>query len=304
MKRYILTAILLLIAIPAWGLDVKVPCLNLPSTDTVQFYQYDIDDANLDLNWISTSVSEVANGDSTSTYYKTLTFDAGHNYIVNCRTTVVSPTQYAKGAFTALETSVDALISTRSSHSAADVKTAIEAAGSSIATLRDYLSKMTVATGEADWQFDSVALALGPTETIPLQDVRDAMKLAPSAGDSALNSIDERLSALYDPLFGLEMIEEKLDNEVAAPIANVTYGLSALQVILDAIATSTEVQAMIDVLKGDGWTNETLKSIKDAIGSGGISAQQVRDALKLAPSAGDPAAGSIDKKLNNIERHN
>src|SRR5690606_6756081 len=36
-------------------------------------------------------------------------------------------------------------------------------------------------------------------------------------------------------------------------------------------------------------------------GGGGLTAQQVRDAMKLAPSAGAPAAGSIDKHLDDIE---
>jgi len=97
-----------------------------------------------------------------------------------------------------------------------------------------------------------------------------------------------------------------LDSTVAkeATLANATYGLSALQVLLDAIATSTELTAMFDAIKGVGWTTQTLVAIQAAIGSSGLSAQEVRDAMKLAPTAGSSAAGSVDKKLDNIERHN
>lgn len=37
-----------------------------------------------------------------------------------------------------------------------------------------------------------------------------------------------------------------------------------------------------------------------AAGGGGLTAQQVRDAMKLAPSVGSPAAGSIDKHLDDM----
>ena len=68
-----------------------------------------------------------------------------------------------------------------------------------------------------------------------------------------------------------------LDSTVAkeATLANVTYGLSALKDLIDAIDTSTELTAKFTEIKGAGWTDETLKAIKDAIGSGGISAADV-----------------------------
>jgi len=37
------------------------------------------------------------------------------------------------------------------------------------------------------------------------------------------------------------------------------------------------------------------------IGTSTLTAQNVRDALKLAPSAGDPAAGSIDKQIDDVQ---
>lgn len=86
-----------------------------------------------------------------------------------------------------------------------------------------------------------------------------------------------------------------------ATLTNVTYGLSALQVLLDAIATSTELTAMFDAIKGVGWTNETLKAIKESGVT--IDAQQIRDAMKLTPTAGDPAAGSVDKHLDDMPQN-
>jgi len=59
-------------------------------------------------------------------------------------------------------------------------------------------------------------------------------------------------------------LETKVDS-IQSSIENATYGLSALQVLIDAIDTSTELTSRFDEIKGAGWTNETLKSIQDAI---------------------------------------
>jgi hypothetical protein len=50
----------------------------------------------------------------------------------------------------------------------------------------------------------------------------------------------------------------------------------------------------------DADTLETLSDQVDALSLGGLSAQNVRDAMKLAPTAGSPATGSIDKHLDDI----
>jgi hypothetical protein len=50
-----------------------------------------------------------------------------------------------------------------------------------------------------------------------------------------------------------------------ATLANATYGLSALKDLLDAIDTSTELQARFTEIKGSGWTTETLKVIDGKI---------------------------------------
>ena len=78
----------------------------------------------------------------------------------------------------------------------------------------------------------------------------------------------------------------------AGYLDNLSGGAVALQSYVD------EVESLLkDATIG-------LSALKTAIGSGGLTAQQVRDAMKLAPTAGAPAAGSVDKKLDNIERHN
>ena len=168
--------------------------------------------------------------------------------IVTVQADLDNPTQYKATGF--------------STHSAADVKTAIEAGGSSIALILEDTGTTipaTIVTVQADLD--------NPTQY-----------MANVAGMA-------------------------LDATVAkeATLANATYGLSALQVLLDAIATSTELTAMFDTIKGVGWTTQTLVAIQAAIESSGLSAQQVRDAMKLAPTAGASATDSIDDKIDGIE---
>ncbi|MCK5615446.1 hypothetical protein KAR91_76995 [Candidatus Pacearchaeota archaeon] len=52
---------------------------------------------------------------------------------------------------------------------------------------------------------------------------------------------------------------------ILSEVQNVTYGLSAIQVLLDAIDSATELQARFDEIKGAGWTDETLKALKEFV---------------------------------------
>gem|GEM_PF-1763607 len=63
---------------------------------------------------------------------------------------------------------------------------------------------------------------------------------------------------------------------------------------------------IVDYLTGDSFTRlgapagDSIAADIAAIEVSGLTAQQTRDAMKLAPTAGDPAAGSIDKHLDDI----
>jgi len=48
-------------------------------------------------------------------------------------------------------------------------------------------------------------------------------------------------------------------------------------------------------------TTDSLEALRDNQAAGGLTAQQVRDAMKLAPTGGAPAAGSIDTHLDDIQ---
>lgn len=53
------------------------------------------------------------------------------------------------------------------------------------------------------------------------------------------------------------------DLALQSTLTDATYGLSALQTLIEAIDTSTELQARFDEIKGAGWTTETLNAIKE-----------------------------------------
>jgi hypothetical protein len=105
----------------------------------------------------------------------------------------------------------------------------------------------------------SAAEAAGGGSGLTAQQTRDAMKLAPTSGTPNAGSIDAHLDA-------------------------------------------TALEATLTEIKGAGWTDETLVTIQTAAesagGGGGLTAQQTRDAMKLAPTAGTPAAGSVDAELD------
>ena len=68
----------------------------------------------------------------------------------------------------------------------------------------------------------------------------------------------------------------------------------------DAAGTAASIAATI---AGAGWSasTDTLAAIRDAVdATGGLTAQETRNALKLAPSTGTPAPGSVDAELDAI----
>jgi hypothetical protein len=75
-------------------------------------------------------------------------------------------------------------------------------------------------------------------------------------------------------------------------------------VIPDAAGTAASIAATI---VGAGWSasTDTLEKISDAVAGvqagSGLSAQQTRDAMKLAPSTGTPEPGSIDAELDTLD---
>jgi hypothetical protein len=127
------------------------------------------------------------------------------------------------------------------------------------------------------------------------------------AGFAALNDLsaaqvnaecDTSLSD-YDPPTKTEM-DAKIDalNDVSS--ADVTTACTSSLKTYDP-----PTKAELDLAESNirGTDSDDLKDLSDQIdgvGGTGLTAQETRDAMKLAPTAGSPAAGSIDKHLDDL----
>lgn len=175
--------------------------------------------------------------------------------------------------------------------------------------------ELTAAHGAGAWTSGS---------SITQQDVRDAMKLAPTGGAPAAGSVDEHLDDILadtsaidarlpaDPADESNQIAEHGTTQAAIAALNdlaiadvqtamtnqgYTSGRAPNLDNLDATVSSrsshdeTDVDTQLSGTHGGGsWED-----------SGSINQQDVRDAMKLAPTAGAPATGSIDDDLDLIK---
>lgn len=162
--------------------------------------------------------------------------------------------------------------------SATTVKTATDVE-TKIGTPSDLGSGATLGANLADLD---VSVSSG---NLSAQDVRDAMKLAPTGGAPAADSIDQKVDDILlkvDPL-----PSDPADASViAAAFSTVNTNLTALEEAIRGI---------------DDDTLKTLSDQIDGLGGAGLTSQEVRDAMKLAPSAGLPDFGSVDKHLDDIQ---
>jgi len=148
-----------------------------------------------------------------------------------------------------------------------------------------------------------------------------------TAKASALTTVDTVVDGIQTDLSnatdGLGAIKTAVDangtsisglNDVSAADVNAqcdaaieTYGLDhliAAAVSGTDITDNSIIAKMVSKSATADWdsfdnTTDSLESITDS-GGGGLTQQQVRDAMKLAPTAGAPSAGSIDEHVDDI----
>jgi hypothetical protein len=70
--------------------------------------------------------------------------------------------------------------------------------------------------------------------------------------------------------------------------------------VVSYTATTVTLEDMPDVTGLSGSITTVYLLPYDVASAGGLTAQETRDAMMLAPTAGDPAAGSVDKHLDDI----
>ena len=93
-------------------------------------------------------------------------------------------------------------------------------------------------------------------------------------------------------------VVDAIGNNVA-PASDVTTLLSRIVGTLAAGTHNPQSGDAYGVVSNGTYGNSALQVLIDALND--LTAQQIRDAMKLAPTAGAPAAGSVDTHLDDIE---
>ena len=99
-----------------------------------------------------------------------------------------------------------------------------------------------------------------------------------------------------DPASGLaDMGSDYEDHARVGSDLQAIHGTSITEVTSGRIANNFDTFFE----NGDAATTKTVDDVGSG-GGGGLTQQQVRDAMKLAPTAGTPAAGSVDNHLDDL----
>lgn len=118
-------------------------------------------------------------------------------------------------------------------------------------------------SAEDIWTYVDRTLTSGGSG-LTAQETRDAMLLAPTPGSPGADSIDDKLDDLETQIGALNNISAA-DVKTQADQALVDYDGP----------TKTEQDAAFTEIKGAGWTDETLKDIRDNLGTGGTTPADV-----------------------------
>ena len=191
---------------------------------------------------------------------------------------------------------LDATITSRSSHSAADVwavttraltdKVGFALSAAGIQAIWDALTSALTTTGSigkklADWVVGTIDTYTGNT------------KQTGNVGVAGAGLTAVPWNATWDA---------EVQSEVQDAI-EVNHLDHLLAVDYDPAAKPGIVTALLNELIEDdaGVSRYTTNALEQAPGGGtGLTAQQTRDAMKLAPSVGVPIDGSVDKHLDDI----
>lgn len=206
----------------------------------------------------------------------------------------------------------------RSTDSLEAIKDSLSGAGPTAAQIADAVWEEAIAdhSGTVGSTAEALAAAASGGAGLTAQQVRDAMKLAPTAGAPAVGSVDEALDNIEADTAAIEpLVTANLDATVSSravpgdAMALVVGAVTAATVAtgaIDADALATDAVSEIadgvwdEVLAGHlapGTTGEALSNA--SAGGAGLTAQQVRDALQLAPT-GATQPGSVDDKLDDL----
>lgn len=119
-----------------------------------------------------------------------------------------------------------------------------------------------------------------------------------AATQAAIVTVDGNVDAI---LVDSTALVSRLTATRAGYIDNIGAGAVATAAALTA--SEGVITTRLDGIEGATFdtVTDSLEALRNNQGSGGLTAQETRDAMKLAPTAGAPAAGSVDEHLDTIE---
>jgi len=167
----------------------------------------------------------------------------------------------------------------------------------------------TLTTGDVDTRLAAIGLDHLLSTSVAGADVADnsvvarLVSKAATADWDTFNNTTDSLEALRDRGDTAWSTATGFSTHSAADVVT-ALGTGTTLTALATASALADVKAVTDKLDTtliqDGAVYDFTAAALAAAPSGGLSAQEVRDAMKLAPSAGDPQAGSVDKHLDDI----
>lgn len=156
----------------------------------------------------------------------------------------------------------------------------------------------------------------GVATPLTAQQTRDAMKLTPSIGVPGSGSVDEYLVNINAKTTNLP--SDPADQSAVESAITVSQGVitGAISGLNDLSSSEAQAAAEAALAAYDAATAADMSGVPAAVdvelsaahGSGAwdgvatpLTAQQTRDAMKLAPSPGAPGSGSVDEYLFDID---
>lgn len=152
------------------------------------------------------------------------------------------------------------------------------------AVANDYSVVLTAGT------CDSISLAGYVLATFSIEN-RNVKAAVTSIAANAITT-----AAINDGAITNAKVADDVDVNVKTITAN---AITATAINADAI-TDAKVAADVTIASVSGAVGSVTGAVGSVTGGTGLSAQETRDAMKLAPTAGDPAAGSVDAELDSI----
>jgi len=157
-----------------------------------------------------------------------------------------------------------------------------------------------------DGNVDSILEDTGTTLPASLTTIEGKIDTVDGNVDAILVDTGTTLPATLTTIEGkIDTVDTNVDSVLEDTGTTLPATLTTIEGKVDTVDTNVDA-VLVDTQRVDGLIEDsggdrfTTKALEQAAAGSGLSAQEVRDAMKLAPTVGAPAAGSVDEALDDI----